>query len=276
MTAPERTLHRQTGLPCLLLLAALLFGCAHPLAVEPPARRTPPSNAAPIATAAPRRVVPAAPLAQMGYTIQVGAFANLDNAVNLERRLDARGIDAYYFRHESGLYKVRFGNHASRQAARNEAGQLQAKGVIDEFYIVAPEEYAANRIRSGGQGDLRQELVRTARRFLGVPYRWGGTDREDGFDCSGLAMVCYRLNGLNLPRISLNQFQSGRPVPLEQMQPGDLVFFATNGGREVSHVGIFIGDGRFIHAPRSGQQVRVELLNESFYARTFIGARSYL
>ena len=76
------------------------------------------------------------PLQKMGYSIQVGAFANLDNAVRLEQLLESRGIDAYYFRHESGLYKVRFGNHATYRAARDEAEQLQAKGLIGEFFIV--------------------------------------------------------------------------------------------------------------------------------------------
>lgn len=212
----------------------------------------------------------------MGYSIQVGAFTQLDNAVRLERLLKSRGIDAFYFRHDSGLYKVRFGNHTSKSAARNEAERLQAQGLIDVFYIVAPENYAAARIRSSGQGDLREELIKTARRFLGVPYRWGGTDKEDGFDCSGLTMVCYRLNGLNLPRTSSDQFESGRSVEKEELRVGDLVFFATNGRKKVSHVGIYIGEGQFIHAPRRGQEVRVEQLATPFYSKTYIGARSYM
>ena len=141
-------------------------------------------------------------LEKMGYTVQVGAFRNLDNAVRLERQLEQRGIDAYYFRHESGLYKVRFGNHKSYEPARAEAEALQRAGLIDTFFIVIPSDYAAARIASSGRGDLRAELVRTARRFIGVPYRWGGEDSRNGFDCSGLTMVCYRLNGLNLPRNS--------------------------------------------------------------------------
>ncbi|MCK5913951.1 MAG: C40 family peptidase, partial [Desulfuromusa sp.] len=134
----------------------------------------------------------------MGFSVQVGAFKSLDNAVRLEKSLSQRGVDAYYFRHESGLYKVRFGNHNNYQAARSEAGRLQDQRVIDRFFIVVPENYAAARIKRSGQGDLRSELVSTVRRFLGVPYRWGGENRKNGFDCSGLTMVSYRLNGLNL------------------------------------------------------------------------------
>lgn len=214
-------------------------------------------------------------LQRMGYSIQVGAFSQLDNAVRLERLLEKRGIDAYYFRHESGLYKVRFGNHSSYQPARKEAEKLQRLGLIDTFFIVIPEEYAAARIASSGQGNLRDELVKTAKYFIGVPYRWGGENAK-GFDCSGLTMVCYRLNGLNLPRNSRSQYKSGRWIPKKNLQPGDLVFFATRGGTRVTHVGMYIGNNRFIHAPRTGQKVRIEKLSNRFFAKTYMGGRSYL
>ncbi|MEZ4484906.1 MAG: C40 family peptidase [Syntrophotaleaceae bacterium] len=146
----------------------------------------------------------------------------------------------------------------------------------DSFFIVIPESYSVARAGKGGQQQLRDELVKTAQRFIGVPYRWGGTDRANGFDCSGLTMVCYRLNGLNLPRVSRNQFQAGRWVAKDKLAKGDLVFFATNGGKRVSHVGMYIGNGRFIHAPRTGKTVRIERLSNSFFARTYMGGRSYL
>ena len=212
----------------------------------------------------------------MGYSIQVGAFANLDNAVRLERALESRGIDAYYFRHESGLYKVRFGNHTAYKPARSEAERLQAQGLIGTFFIVFPEDYTAARIRESGQGDLRSELVNTARRFIGIPYRWGGTTAENGFDCSGLTMVSYRLNGLNLPRVSRNQYRAGKGVAKSDLRPGDLVFFATKGGKRVTHVGMYAGNGEFIHAPRTGKKVRMEKLSNSFFARTYVGGRTYL
>lgn len=215
-------------------------------------------------------------LARMGYSVQVGAFSNLDNAVRLERLLGERGIDAYYFRHASGLYKVRFGNHTVYRSARTEAVKLQAQGLIDNFFIVSPEQYAAARIRQTGQGDLRSELVRTARQFIGTPYRWGGTTAEDGFDCSGLTMVSYRLNGLNLPRISRSQYQAGRQVSKSKLQPGDLVFFATKGGTRVTHVGLYIGGDQFIHAPRTGRNVRIEQMSNPFFSRTYVGGRAYL
>lgn len=214
-------------------------------------------------------------LRRMGYAVQVGAFAVLDNAVGLEASLARQGIDAYYYRDESGLYKVQFGNYTTYEAARTEARQFQQLRVIDSFFIAVPDQYSVARIQRSGRGDVREELVRTARRFLGVPYRWGGEDKG-GFDCSGLTMVSYRLNGLNLPRNSRAQFDAGRTVARQSLQEGDLVFFATQGGRRVTHVGMYIGNGEFIHAPRSGQTVRVASLSSNYFKKTFVGARTYL
>ncbi|APG27654.1 hydrolase [Syntrophotalea acetylenivorans] len=215
-------------------------------------------------------------LSRMGYSVQVGAFANLDNAVRFERLLDQRGIDAFYFRHQSGLFKVRFGNHADYKSARGQAEQLSSQGLIDNFFIVIPESYSVSRTPKNNQDKLRDELVKTARRFIGIPYRWGGTDQAKGFDCSGLTMVCYRLNGLNLPRVSRSQFKAGRWVAKNKLVRGDLVFFATNGGNRVSHVGMYIGNGRFIHAPRTGKKVRIEKLSNPFFTKTYMGGRCYL
>ncbi|PLX98148.1 MAG: hydrolase [Desulfuromonas sp.] len=224
-------------------------------------------------------VSPGAPeqgISQLGYTVQVGAFSNLENAVRLERQLGSRGIDAYYFRHDSGLYKVRFGDYIAYDQARSAAERLQGSGLIETFFIVTPEAHTAARIRQSGHGNLRTELVKTARRFIGVPYRWGGEDSRNGFDCSGLTMVCYRLNGLNLPRNSRSQFSSGRWVAKAKLRPGDLVFFATRGGKRVSHVGMFIGSDRFIHAPRTGKKVRIEKMSNKWFARRYMGGRTYL
>jgi len=262
----------------LFCLSLLVWGCAHP-DYRPGPQNPSKSGTDPIAgLIAPQPLGSAAAvrLPAMGYSIQVGAFARLDNAVGLRQRLQADGIDAYHFRHESGLYKVRFGNHARYQAARTEAQRLQARGRIDAFFIVRPGDYAAARIWHTGRGNLRAELVDTARRFIGIPYRWGGTTVKDGFDCSGLTMVSYRLNGLDLPRVSRSQFAAGRQVAKNDLRPGDLVFFATKGGRRVTHVGMYTGKDRFIHAPRTGQKVREEKLSNAFFARTYVGGRSYL
>ncbi len=254
------------------VILSLLFSCAPPSRpIAPPA-----SDTDPIAEMLNEGTPSSGSLQKMGFSVQVGAFKQLDNAVRLEQSLAQRGVDAYYFRHDSGLYKVRFGNHTSYQNARSEAERLQVQGVIGQFFIVIPENYAAARIQRSGQGDLRTELVLTARRFIGVPYRWGGEDRNNGFDCSGLTMVSYRLNGLNLPRNSRAQFKAGRAVAKKNLKKGDLVFFATKGGKRVTHVGMYIGNGQFIHAPRTGKTVRVAKLSSSFFKKTYVAGRAYL
>jgi hypothetical protein len=216
-------------------------------------------------------------IARLGYSIQVGAFANLDNAVRLSKTLERSGLDAYYFVHKTGLYKVRFGNFPTKNAARKKAEAVLAAGIIDEYYLVSPNDYAVARQRErGGEGYLRNEIVGTARNFIGVPYRWGGSSRREGFDCSGLTMVVYQLNGLNLPRSSREQYRVGTPIRKSQLSRGDLVFFATSGGRRVSHVGIYVGNGRFIHAPRRGKRIRTERLTKRYFRTRYVGARTYL
>lgn len=215
-------------------------------------------------------------LALLGHTIQVGAFAKLDNAVRLMQKLDALGLDAYYYRHANGLYKVRFGDYPSRKEAMARAVQLRKAGVIEAFYLVAPGEFAVARYRQYQDGSLRKMLVSTAEGFIGIPYEWGGESVETGFDCSGLAMTIYKLNGLNLPRNSMAQFQAGSPVRREDLAPGDLVFFATNGNSEVSHVGIYTGNGKFIHAPKKGDTIRQSSLRNGYFDGCYVGARTYL
>jgi hypothetical protein len=265
----------------LLLMLLVLTACSTPQVQKSstsstPARQFGTDPIASLLKEAPPSSQKTIPLKKMGYSIQVGAFANLNNAVRLERLLESRGIDAYYFRHESGLYKVRFGNHTTYKPARAKAESLQAQGLIDAFFIVFPEDYAAARIKQSGKGNLRDELVKTAKRFIGIPYLWGGTTAKNGFDCSGLTMVSYRLNGLNLPRVSRSQFKAGKWVSKKNLQPGDLVFFATKGGTRVTHVGMYVGDGNFIHAPRTGKNVRIEKLSNTFFAKTYMGGRTYL
>ena len=216
-------------------------------------------------------------IARLGYSIQVGAFANLDNAVRLSKALERRGLDAYYFVHKTGLYKVRFGNFPTKKAARKKAEAVRAAGIIDAYYLVSPNEYAVVKQRKrGGRSYLRNEIVGTARRFIGVPYRWGGSSRQEGFDCSGLTMVVYQLNGLTLPRSSKEQYRVGTPIRRSQLSQGDLIFFATSGGRRVSHVGIYVGKGKFIHAPGRGKRIRTELLTKKYFKTRYVGARTYL
>ncbi len=244
-----------SALACLLIMA----GCG--------ARTTEPVKAS----------IPKAPeLQRMGYTIQVGAFANIDNAVRLTTKLKRQGLDAYHFLDNSGLYKVRFDNFRSKAAARRRAESIQRRGIIESFYIVKPDAYAAMRDGRKNNQQFREKIVKTARRYVGVPYRWGGESPRTGFDCSGFTMVVYRLNGLDLPRSSRQQWKVGKKIERRQLKKGDLVFFATSGGSRVSHVGIYTGNNKFLHAPRRGSRIKTSSLSSQYFRTRYMGARSYL
>jgi len=215
-------------------------------------------------------------LPMLGYTIQVGAFAGVDNASRLTDLLNGRGLEAYYYKSDTGLYRVRFGNYATKEMALKEAERLKSQGTIDVYYVVRPEDYPAAPGRHLTEGDLRGQIVQTAHTFMGVPYRWGGESPDEGFDCSGLAMAVYRLNGLDLPRTSEEQFNEGTVIPRRSLSVGDLVFFKTKRGARVSHVGIYIGSDTFIHAPSQGAHVRTDSLSDGYYDEHYAGARSYL
>jgi len=120
------------------------------------------------------------------------------------------------------------------------------------------------------------ELVSTALGFLGVPYRLGGTSVDTGFDCSGLVKTVYQDTlGLVLPRVASQQAASTEKIDRKELKPGDLVFFNTM-RRAFSHVGIYIGDGQFVHAPRTGAKVRIESLSVAYWRKRFNGARRVL
>jgi Cell wall-associated hydrolases (invasion-associated proteins) len=216
------------------------------------------------------------PLELMGYTIQAGAFGKVENAVRLTETLKKRGLNATYFKAADGLFKVRFGNFSTKDNARQKAQSLKDAHLIAEFYIVKPEDYTVARQKQYGTNYLRDALVKSARDFIGVPYLWGGASSEKGFDCSGLTMTVYQLNGLNLPRHSRTQYDAGTHVSKSQLQKGDLVFFAKNNKTKVSHVGIYAGDGKFIHAPSHGKKIRIESLSTPYFAKKFVGGRNYL
>ena len=215
-------------------------------------------------------------LPPMGYSIQMGAFSHLANAIRLTASLERQGLDAYYYPHKKGLFKVRFGNYSSREAALLEAEGLMQAGIIDDYYVVIPEDHPASQKGLRGLPSLRDSILVTAQSFIGIPYRWGGASPDEGFDCSGLTMAVYRLNGLDLPRSSKEQYRIGDAVERKELARGDLVFFATSSRNRVSHVGIYSGYGRFIHAPGKGKKIGYGTLSNRYFSSRYVGGRRYL
>ena len=121
-----------------------------------------------------------------------------------------------------------------------------------------------------------QELVNESMSYLGIRYRFGGTSPETGLDCSGLVQAVFRnALGLDLPRTAHEMASQGDKISRQELKPGDLVFFNTM-RRAFSHVGIYMGDGRFMHSPSSGGSVRIESMSTQYWAKRFNGARRLL
>ena len=121
--------------------------------------------------------------------------------------------------------------------------------------------------------DSTANVIANAMSFIGVPYRRGGESAETGFDCSGLVRALYaQAWGTMLPRRANEQAAATEKIDKSELKPGDLVFFNTM-RRAFSHVGIYMGDGKFIHAPRTGARVRIEDMSISYWQRRFDGAR---
>lgn len=114
--------------------------------------------------------------------------------------------------------------------------------------------------------------VEQALALLGTPYRLGGTNRA-GIDCSGLIGLVFRHEGFSLPRTAAEQFRIGSPVELAELRAGDLVFFANTYKRGISHVGLYIGDGKFVHAENRRRGVVITSLNDNYYRSRFAGGR---
>jgi cell wall-associated NlpC family hydrolase len=293
---------RQVGRWCLQPLAALLLltmtassGCAAHTA----SARTPVSS---------RSVTASTGISRAGFAIQFGAFSDVKNAERLARRLQEKGIEAFYFRKENGLYAVRFGDYGGKGQAKAAADRLVKEHLITGYYIAPPREMArikpvvpelkktpaqewrkptvaAERREPPSDGASRASTTstdkemgviaaRTAERFVGIPYRWGGDTVVDGMDCSGFVRAVFNLCGVNIPRTSAEQYKVGQGVAQSDLKDGDLVFFGGS-AEQINHVGIYVGSGKFVHAPRRGDDIKVSALDESYFVKKFVGARRY-
>ena len=181
------------------------------------------------------------------------------------------------------LYSSIKGQIAQLEAAeRARQARLAAQAKAAAKQQSAPAPAPAPAPSSGSSGSLggssggsapppatHSSVVSVALQYLGVPYVWGGAS-PSGFDCSGLTMYAYAKVGVSLPHNAAMQYGMGTPVSRSQLAPGDLVFFSG-----LSHVGMYIGSGRFVHAPHTGDVVKISSLSEYWYSTTYVGARRY-
>jgi cell wall-associated NlpC family hydrolase len=152
---------------------------------------------------------------------------------------------------------------AAEARARAQAAQLAAEAQTQQTYdeaVIVPE-YDPNL-----PGARYGHVVAIALQYLGVPYVWGGSSPSTGFDCSGFVMYVYAQVGVSLPHHAASQWNYGTPVPREQLAPGDLVFFSGLG-----HMGIYIGGGQYVHAPHTGDVVKISSMDERW--GSYVGAR---
>ena len=140
---------------------------------------------------------------------------------------------------------------------------------VVEPAVMAPQVYFS---------PVAEDVLFRALGLVGTPYRWGGNTPDSGFDCSGLIGYVYRdAAGIALPRSTREMIGIRAPdIDKSALQSGDLVFFATNGGSQVSHAGIYVGEGRFVHAPATGGTVRLDYLSNSYWQKTYLNAKRVL
>ena len=149
--------------------------------------------------------------------------------------------------------------------------QLMVLFLLLSLFLV-PKDLVFGEESNSSSQTVRYRLVKMARTFLGLPYRWGGMSERRGVDCSGLVKVLFAKLHVELPRSSREQIQSGKEISLDQLETGDLVFFSTH-GEIPTHVGVYLGNDQFLHAEQKAGRVIITNLKDPWYVKRFLGAR---
>ena len=140
---------------------------------------------------------------------------------------------------------------------------------------LTPRTLVLGEESSAAPENVRTKLVKMARSFLGLPYRWGGISERGGVDCSGLVKILFAKLHVELPRTSREQMHSGENIAVDDLKRGDLLFFSSDGATP-NHVGLYIGDKRFVHAAKNPGKVIISGLDQPWYIRHLLGARRIL
>ncbi len=176
--------------------------------------------------------------------------------------------DASYIAQVLGNYNT--GTEMSVLGVKGEWYKVSCKGttgyVHSDFLTLQEQEFPSASVNKG------QAIVDYAKQFLGVPYVWAGTSPK-GFDCSGLVHYCYKENGYTINRTAASIYSNGVAVDRSELQPGDVICFTNSGYGYIGHVGIYIGDGQFIHASSGKGCVTTNSLSENYYNNHYYGAR---
>ena len=148
---------------------------------------------------------------------------------------------------------------------------------LEPIGVTTPKKPIVNKpiVKQSHSKQEADDLLMHAMSLLGLSYRFGGTSTSSGLDCSAFMQYVFRKAwGVNLPRTSAAQFETGTPVQRENLRPGDLVFFSRNKKR-IGHVGMYIGNNQFIHAPSTGKNIEIQRLDKPYYVKNYMGARRY-
>lgn len=170
--------------------------------------------------------------------------------------VDITGVD-------NGWYKVKYNGAAGYVSSEFMMTVKDSAGSRGDSTVAAPD------------GSAAEQLIAYAKQFLGTPYSWGGNG-PNAFDCSGFTKYMFAHAGYTLNRTATDQLANGSSVSKSELQPGDLVFFKNNTSKPVSHVGIYIGGGNFIHASSTTYQVQIDDLTSGYYSRVYVYGRRIL
>jgi uncharacterized protein YgiM (DUF1202 family) len=189
------------------------------------------------------------------------------------------GDKAYIIGFNNQWYKVIFGNHIgyirSDYLDLTEVPYENKASLKDPIFFVSGQSTgvppSASALNGSSTSTIRQQIVAEAKKHLGTPYVWGGSTPK-GFDCSGFVQYVMNMNGISLPRTTTEQYKIGTYVAKSDLQPGDLVFLQNTYRDGISHVGIYVGDGKMIHAS-SSKGVVISSLSTSYYSQHYYGSR---